>query len=370
MPEPIRWGILGTGGIARRFARGLQFLPDARLLAIGSRSDSGAESFADQFDVPRAYSDYEALVNDRDIDVVYVATPSSVHRDNCILGLEAGKAVLCEKPFTINADEAREVISLARQKGLFCMEAMWMRFIPLMKSLRHVMDVNGIGDIRMLVAQLGYANEFDPDDRIFNPRLGGGALLDLGIYPLSLAFHLMGEPSSIVSQPTIGASGVDEQLSIILGYPDGGQAVLAASIRNNMSNDAVIMGTNGNIKIHAPLITPHRLTVMKKPDAGSGGGSRGSRLSFLRRLPLLQELYLRLDPYLSPLLRRRSSDIVETYKGNGFNYEAAEVMRRLRSKEIESPIMPLDETLKIMETMDAVRAQWNLTSPHEARDAE
>ena len=158
MSEPIRWGILGTGGIARQFASGLRFAPDAKLLAIGSRSDERAKSFSVQFKVPRAYPSYEALVEDGDVDVVYVATPNSVHKDNMVLCLEAGKAVLCEKSFTVNAYEAREVISLARQRGLFCMEAMWMRFIPLMTRLRHIVESSGIGDIRMLIGSTETAN--------------------------------------------------------------------------------------------------------------------------------------------------------------------------------------------------------------------
>ena len=365
MTTKVNWGILGTGAVARQFAQGLRFLPDGQLLAVGSRTLSTAQEFSRQLNVPRAYGSYEELVNDRDVDVVYIATPHTKHKDNCILGLEAGKAILCEKPFTINSREALEVIDLARRKRLFCMEAMWMRFMPLMLRLQDVLDSNAIGEVRMVTIHVGYSNEFNKEDRLVNPALGGGALLDLGIYPLSLAFKLLGSPSSVVSHATMGDTGVDEQSAVILGYPEGQQALLAASLRHSTPNEAVIMGTEGQIRIHAPFYRAHKLSIIKSSPVVSNSNGGHQVRSRIKRIPLVQELYLRLDTLVSPLVNGRPIRIVQPFKGNGYNYEAAEVMRCLKTGERESNIMPLDETFRIMETMDTIRRQWNLKYPQE-----
>jgi predicted dehydrogenase len=370
MSKTIRWGILGTGYAAKLFAQGLRFLPDAQLLAVGSRTLASAQEFSRQFGIPRAYESYEELVKDKDIDVVHIATPQSRHKDDCILSLEAGKAILCEKPFTINAQEAREVIALAREKQLFCMEAMWMRFIPLVQRVQTLINSGIIGEVRMLMADFGYPADINRDNR-FNPDLGGGALLDRGIYPLSLAFQLLGPPSDIVSQASMGNTGVDEQSAVLLHYPQGQLAILSATLRTHTPNEAMITGTQGLIRIHAPFYRPHKLSITQFPELPSSSGESSSPslkkrlLSSVKQNPLLQRLYLRFDSYLLPLTRRQAKELVEPFDGNGYNYEAAEVMRCLRNGEWESKIMPLDETLSIMETMDSIRRQWNFKYPQE-----
>ena len=192
--RPIRWGILGTGRVAGRFAQALRELDDARLLAAGSRRLATAEAFARHHGVERAYGSYAQLAADPDLDIVYVASPHALHREHSLLCLEAGRAVLCEKPFALNATEAREVIASARSRGLFCMEAMWTRFLPAMRRLTELVDAGAIGELRMVTAQLGFPSEPDPSSRLFDPALGGGALLDLGVYPLALASQLLGRP--------------------------------------------------------------------------------------------------------------------------------------------------------------------------------
>lgn len=364
MPKPIRWGILGTGFISGQFAQGLQLLPDAELLAIGSRTQTSAQEFAQCFNVSRTYSRYEELVKDPDIDVVYIGTPQNRHKTDCLLCLEAGKAVVCEKPFTLNAPEAREVIELARAKRLFCMEAMWMRFMPLIQQVQTLIHRGEIGTPRLLTADFGVAMAFDPSSRFFNLELGGGALLDRGIYPLSLAFRLFGTPESVVSQATIGETGVDEQSAIVLKFPQGQLAVLSSSLRSYSANEAVIMGDRGKIIIHEPFYRPHRISVIKSPEPVTlTGGTTNLKPSLKQKLkqhPLVQ----RFKGLLSPLVRK-STTIVEPIAGNGFGYEAAEVMRCLRNGDLESQLMPLDETLRIMETMDLIRSQWNLKYPQE-----
>jgi predicted dehydrogenase len=369
----IRWGILGTGFIAGEFVRGLQFLPGAKVGAVGSRTLNKAQEFAHRFAVPQAYGSYEELVSDRTVDVIYIATPHSRHRDDCILCLEAGKPILCEKPFTINAREAREVIDLARQKQLFCMEAMWMRFLPIIQQVRQMIRSGAIGEICTLTADFGYPAVLQPDNRFFNLKLGGGALLDRGVYPLSLAFHLLGTPSNITSQANIGKTGVDEQSAILLTYPQGELAILSASLQTYATNEAVIAGKKGQIRIYAPFYRPTRLSIsyFSEPtaseyrDSGNSSKLKQQLLSNIQAIPLLHRLYHRFGSSLVALLRRQNTNIFEPYHGNGYNYEADEVMRCLRSGERESHLMPLDETLRIMETMDIIRSQWNLKYPQD-----
>jgi predicted dehydrogenase len=327
MADKIRWGIIGTGKIAKAFATGLTALPEAELVAVGSRTAKSANEFADIFGVPHRHASYESLANAPNIDVIYVATPNTLHKENSLLCLQAGKAVLCEKPFTINAAEAEAVIQLARAKELFLMEAMWTRFIPLVGKVRQLLADRAIGDLQMLVADLGFWADFDPLHRVFNPQLGGGALLDLGVYSISLAWMIFGSPSRITSMAQLGESGVDEQAAIIMGYDEGQLAILYTSIRTDTPAEAILMGNKGQIRIHPPMFRPTKLTLS--------------------------------------LTGQEDSVIEMPLEGNGYNYQAAEVMRCLQAGKLESDIMPLDETLAIMKTMDQIRVQWGLKYPME-----
>ncbi|MCP4541266.1 MAG: Gfo/Idh/MocA family oxidoreductase [Chloroflexi bacterium] len=325
--DKIRWGVLGTGSIARQFARGLAILPDAELVAVGSRSQASADTFGNEFNVPHRYARYTALADDPDVDVVYVATPHNLHRENSLLCLQAGKAVLCEKPFAINATQAEEIVALAREKQLFLMEAMWTRFLPILTKTRQVLADGTVGDVRMVMADFGFRAAFDPQSRLFDPNLGGGALLDVGIYPISLASMVFGSPTRISSMAHLGQTGVDEQSAMILGYDQGQLAVLTTAVRTKTPHEATLIGTKGQIRVHAPWWQPTRLTLSVQ-----GKRDRVTRLQF---------------------------------KGNGYNYEAVEVMNCLRSGKMESDVMPLDETLAIMRTMDQIRTQWGLHYPME-----
>jgi predicted dehydrogenase len=326
--DKIRWGILGTGNIAKQFARGLAVLPDAELIAVGSRSQANADAFGDEFDVPRRRANYTALADDLDVEVVYVATPHHLHRENSLLCLQASKAVLCEKPFAINATEAEEVVAQARERQLFLMEAMWTRFLPLLVRVRQLLADGVIGDVRMVMADFGFRTPFDPQSRLLNPHLGGGALLDVGVYVVSLASMVFGSPPSRVSSMAhLGQTGVDEQSAMILGYNQGQLAVLTAAVRTNTPQQATLIGAEGQIRIHTPWWKPDTLTLSVQ-----GRGDKVIHLSF---------------------------------EGNGYNYEAVEVMNCLREGKMESAVMPLDETLAIMRTMDQIRAQWGLRYPME-----
>ena len=327
MTEPIRWGILGTGNIAHQFARGLADTPDATLVAVGSRSIDTANTFADEFDVERRHPTYEELADDDGVDAVYVSTPHPFHRDNSILLLEHGKAVICEKPFTINAGDAKAVIDVARQRDVFLMEAMWTRYLPAVVRARELIAEGAIGDVRLVQADFGFRAGINPEGRLFNLALGGGALLDVGIYVISMASMILGpRPSRVASTTQIGETGVDEQSAFLLQYPGGELAVLSCAVRTGTAVEARVFGTEGSILLHGPFFKCGALTV-----------KRGGEEEHID-LPL---------------------------EGNGYNYEAAEVGRCLRAGLKESDVMPLDETLSLMELMDSIRAQWGLSYPME-----
>ncbi len=323
---PVRWGVLGTGMIVQQFAQGLQVVAEAELAAVGSRSEDTAVSFANQYNIPHAHASYEALVNDPDVDVIYIGTPHVFHKENTLMCLEAGKHVLCEKPFALNAQDAQEMVDMAQAKGLFLMEAMWTRFLPIMEKVRALLADDAIGDIRMIVADFGFRTDFDPQHRLFNPKLGGGALLDVGIYPISLACGLLGIPDEIVSQAEIGATGIDEQSTYLFKWDSGQLAQLSAAVRTETNQEAVIYGTNGRIHLQHPWWCGEHLTLVKN----------GKR-----------------------------AQIATPKVGNGYNYEATAVSQAIRSGQTEHPLMPLAETVAIMQTMDTIRQQWGLVYPQE-----
>lgn len=327
MSNRVRWGILGTGKIAHQFAAALGRLPGAELIAVGSRFAESAVRFADEFEVARSFKSYAELVGDPEVEVIYVATPHSCHADNTQLALKAGKAVLCEKPFTINATEAREVIGLARDRKLFLMEAMWTRCFPLMAKLRELLASDAVGERRQLTADFGFRAEYQDEPRLFGPQFGGGALLDVGVYPVSLASLLFGPPKRIVSTANLGPTGVDEEAAVILTHGRGEMAILHTAIRLETAQEAIITGTQGRIRIHSPWWRPVAMTMSRADKADE-------RFDF-------------------------------PVEGNGYEYEAQEVMDCLRSGKLESPLMPLAESLSIMETLDAIRAQWGLKYPME-----
>src|SRR5256884_927647 len=233
MTEPLGWGFIGTGGIAQAFAADLAFTESGRAVAVGSRQLESASRFADRFDIPNRHASYEALVADPDVDVVYVATPHPMHHANALLALRAGKPVLVEKAFTMNATEAEDLVETARAEGLFLMEAIWTRFLPHIAEIRRLLAARALGDIVAVTADHGQWFAKDPDFRLFAPELEGGALLDLGVYPVSFASMVLGQPDRIVSLIDPAFTGVDGQTSMLFGYTSGAQAVLTCTSSAN-----------------------------------------------------------------------------------------------------------------------------------------
>jgi dihydrodiol dehydrogenase / D-xylose 1-dehydrogenase (NADP) len=318
----IKWGIMGPGVIAHSFVKGLQALPDATIFAVGARSMEKAAAFAQLYDIPNVYGSYEEMLNNPEVDIVYIATPHTLHKECTLMCLKAGKAVLCEKPFTINAQEAQEVIDYAKKARLFLMEAMWTRFLPAIVKVRDLLKKEVIGEIRQVKADFGFRCAWEPKNRLLNLRMGGGALLDVGIYPISLASMIFGvQPDKIQSIAHLGDTGVDEQFMAVLGYGDGKIASLSGAIRTDTPQDAWIIGTKGYIRI---------------PD------------------------FWHAASVILCLKDKQVENIQLPYEATGYGYEAAEAMRCLRQEKLESDIMPLQESLSIMQTMDIMRKQWGL----------
>jgi predicted dehydrogenase len=328
--ENINWALVGTGGITNKFVVGLK-AAGGRISAAVSRNMESAKNFAAQNGIEKAYDNYDRMLEDKDIDAVYIGTPHTTHKDLTVRALKAKKAVLCEKPAAINAGEVREMIATARDNNVFFMEAIWNRFTPPMQKVREWLSQGAIGEIKMVQANFGFCAEYDPKDRLFDLNLGGGALLDAGIYPLSMISMVFGgkKPADIKSQLYFGESGADEEDAVILSYGGEKIAFAAAAIRTAMANDAWIYGTQG--KIHIPFFIWAR-SARLLPD-GKG------------------EYYYEGD-----------------FISNGYNYEAAEVMNCIREGKNESSVVPWDESLVLAETMDTIRAQWNFKYPCEKKN--
>lgn len=326
---PLRWGILATGKIAHRFADDLTLLPDAEIAAVGARSQASADAFAADYDVPRAHPSYEALAADPDVDVVYVASPHGLHHDHVRMLLEAGKPVLCEKAITLNAGQAEELFALAEEKGLFLMEAMWMACHPLVRHLRERIAAGEFGSPRQLVADLGFVVDAPASDRKLAPELGGGALLDVGIYPLTLAQLFLGSPRSQQAVAAVNEQGIDLDVAIVAEHADGAIAVSTGSFTGATRRDATLATDTGRLEIPADF--HHPTHAIWHPAGGEP---------------------VRIDP-------------PEPVIGTGLAHEAIEVMRALRAGETTSPVVPPEQTLDLMRQMDAIRAQVGVRYPGE-----
>jgi predicted dehydrogenase len=322
----IRWGVIGPGAIATGFAEAMQWADGGSITAVASRSAERAAAFADRFDIPTHYGDYDALAGDPDVDVVYVATPHSRHEVDTVNLLRAGKHVLCEKPFALNARQAARMAEEARSRELFLMEAIWSRFLPAYRALVDVIGAGRIGEPLLVEADFGFRRPVDPHHRHFARELGGGALLDLGIYPIQLCTLVLGPIERVVSDGVVGETGVDEVVTALLHHPGGRLGVVKAAIRVNMTCTARIAGTEGVIDLPAMMHCPSSLTV-----SSAAGVDR----------------------------------IDASYEGNGLRFEIDEVHRCLAEGRTESEVMSLDESIALATTLDAIRADLGVVYPGE-----
>ena len=322
-----RWGILGTGGIARQFTRDL-LLTGHKVTAVGSRTRESADQFAALFELPAAHSSYESLVADPSVDLVYVATPHPFHYPNARLALEAGKHVLVEKPFTLNAVQAQQLVSLAAGRGLLVLEAMWTRWLPHMTRLREIVAAGTIGEVRSMSADHTQRLPDDPRHRLNDLELGGGALLDLGVYPVSFASQLFGAPQSIQSTATFKETGADAQVATMFRYAGGQIATTYSASTTQGPNVAVVLGTDGRIEVDSVWYTASGLRVY------DGAGT------------LIE-------------------DVRPAVEGRGMQFQAAEAERLVSEGRIASDVLPPQETVAIMATLDTIREQIGLRYPGE-----
>jgi predicted dehydrogenase len=314
-----RWGILATGHIAARFAEDLRLVPGAELAAVGSRTAETAERFAQRHGIPRAYASWADLAAAADVDVIYVATPHAAHHEAALTCLTAGRPVLLEKPFTLDLGTSTELIETARAAEVFLMEAMWMRCNPLVRQVCQLIADGAIGTLTSVRADFGVAGPFPPEHRMRARALGGGALLDLGIYPVSLAHLLLGVPQQVRAWAKLGPEGTDENTGLVFGYDSGAVATLSCGMVGATGLTASITGTAGRIDLPEPFFRPGGFTLHR---AGA-------------------------EP----------ETITEELVGSGYQHEAIEVQRCLAEGLTESPLVPHSATLEIMGLLDDIRAQ-------------
>lgn len=325
----VRWGVIGTGGIARSFvgdcaAAGVEFV------AVGSRTPDRAAAFAAEFGIPRSYGSYEELVADGDVDAVYIATPHSRHAEDALLAIDAGKHVLVEKAFTITADEARRVVDAARRADVAVMEAMWTRFLPQMSMVRELVAEGRIGRVRVVEATHHQALPTDPHHRLNDPALGGGAMLDLGVYPISFAVDVLGVPTSVVAAGTLSEQGVDTQMGLVLTHEGGTQSMIHFGLDLRSPNTASVIGEDGRIDLDATWYTP---TTWR--------------------------------------LRDRDGAVVEEFDGReeltGYAHEVRAFESMVTSGNHEGGPMDPEETIAVMALMDEARRQVGVRYPADAR---
>ena len=328
MVEPIRWGILATGNIASTYVEDLALLDDCRVTAVASRSSDRAAAFAKKYDIPHAWDSVQALAQDPDVDVVYVATPHSHHYIPTIQLLEAGKHVLCEKAFAYNAGQAKTMFNVAREHQRFLMEAMWTRCNPAIREMRRAIKEGMIGDVVAVHANFAINGDFGPTHRLRNPDLAGGALLDLGVYPITLAHLVLGVPEAVHAESIMTPEGVDAYTAMTLRYP-GAVAQLSCSFIGGAANEVTISGNEGRIRLYDYAYRPSGYTLERYGEA--------------------------------------PREFEAPYVGHGYVHEALEVHRALRQGRLESTLVPPSGTIEVMEIMDEVRKQIGLHYPGETR---
>lgn len=326
-PEQVRWGVVGPGGIAERFAHAMGLVDGGQIVAVSSRSIERARTYADRHGIARSYEGIDDLLADDDVDAVYVATPHSRHEADTRAALAAGKHVLCEKAFALDVRQARRMVAAARSADRFLMEAMWSRFLPPYRKLRELLEAGAVGGPQMVEADFGFRADFDSTHRLFDLAQGGGALLDLGVYPLQLCAMVLGPPDRVVADGVVSETGADEVVAAILHHEGGGIGVAKAATRALLSCTARITGTDGWIELPAFMHCPESLVLH------SSGGVE---------------------------------TIDTSWEGDGIRFEIEEVHRCLSAGVRESSVMPLDESVALMEVLDEIRAQLKVEYPEAA----
>lgn len=354
----FRWAILGTGMVSRKFLLGLRSSEfDARVTTVASRTRANAERFSRDFNVPHVGESYEAACASSDVDAVYIATPPVLHEAHALLAISAGKPLLLEKPFAMDAASAGRIVSAARSAKVFCMEAMWTRFLPLTRYVKQMVDNGAVGEIRAFAGTFSVATRPGTWTGIFRAESGGGALMYRGIYPLSLACLVMGPVIEAHTITAFGETGVDEDTSVTCRHKNG-ISTIQTSLRTNAANDFRIMGTTGVIHVESPISSPFRLhygRVLPQGTLGPGDPRKES----LRESGLVQGLIRRIQRPINVMRRRGGRTITRHFAGNGYHYEADDLMRSVCTGRIESDTLSLADSLVVMESLDKARASWS-----------
>jgi predicted dehydrogenase len=323
----LRWALVGTGNVAARFGIDLRLSDLHELVAVHSRSADRGEAFAARVHAPAWHTDLHSMLARDDVDAVYIAVPHPMHHDVAAAAIDAGKAVLLEKPFTVTAAEARDLVERARARGVFLMEAMWTRFLPHMVHIRKLLAAGRLGNLQMVTVEHGVWFAHNPAHRMFDPALGGGALLDLAIYPISFVSMVLGAPRSVSASATFTDTGVDAQTVVVLDYDGGSRAVTTSSLQAWMANRALIAGDAARLEVDRSWLRPTSFTVTDRD-------GHTERHEF-------------------------------TVEGTGYRFQADEVARGVWEGRLGSDVMSLEETCAVMETLDTVREQIGLRYPGE-----
>jgi predicted dehydrogenase len=318
MCKKIKWGIIGLGKIANKFAGDLQLSDSSILYGVASREMNRAKHFAHKFNAIKYYRSYEDLVNDAEIDVVYIATPHTLHFENTMMCLKNNKSVLCEKPMGINAEEVNLMIAEAKSRKLFLMEGLWTRFIPATEKVIDILNKKIIGDVMFVRADFGFKGDMNPESRLYNKKLGGGSLLDIGIYPIYLSLLTLGLPKDIKAMAHMTETDIDASCSMLFNYPDGVKANLESTIEAETPTEGYIYGSKGVLKLHSPFHHTEKITIS---------------------------------------INGKNETLDIQYKGNGYLYEIEEVNKRLLNQEIESPKLPLNTSKDLISTIDRVKKE-------------
>ena len=326
--KTIRWGILGTGRIARKFASDLRLVEDAELIAVGSRSQKSDDDFSKEFPVKFVHNSYVALAQNPEVDVIYIATPHNLHHENTLLCLQHGKAVLCEKPFAMNARQAAAMISSAKENKVFLMEALWTNFHPHYIKMREMVAQGLLGEIKAILVNFGFKPIAPVPARLFDPALGGGTVMDIGIYNVFIALGILGKPDIIEAVMTPASTGVDEQCAILFRYKNGALAQLFSTFSSNLATEADICGTEGRIRLTSRFYEPSSTVEFYKDRAD--------------------------NKEIKPVTKE---------PGFGYQYEARHVNECLRNGLTESPVVTFANTVLLMETLDKIRAVAGIHYP-------
>jgi len=343
----LKWGVLGTGEVAFDVAYAINYVSDNKVVGVASRSAKNAEWFAKNLPDAKGYPDYDSLIQDPDVDVIYIATPNSTHTDMMRKAIAAKKHILCEKPFCLKSEEGQEIKALAKAANVFCMEALWTRFIPATQKVISQVKNGDLGTLRYVKGSFGHIFS---KDRCYNKELGGGVLFDLGMYLISLTYPILGKPDSYQFTPTIGKSGVDEQSTFTFSYKSGIIASFHCSFLNDLENTIAFYGEKGILKLGPPFYRTSKIRYDKQ------SANIISEEKTVRKNPYGYPGPMQSAPYikerLKPILPSSTKISSNSFRGNGYHYEIEEVYNCIKNGQLESATLPLEHSIQVVEIMN------------------